>query len=260
MKLKIERPIVFFDLETTGTNVMTDRIIEISLIKLMPNGEEKDRTFRVNPEMPIPEDSTKVHHITDADVADCPRFRDLAFGLAASFKGCDIAGFNSNRFDIPMLKQEFDRAGVEFSLDDVQTIDVQTIFHKHEPRNLVAAYKFYCNKDLEKAHSADGDTRATLEVFKAQYEKYDDLPTDVKSLAEYTSYNKNVDLAGRLVYNDNRQEVINFGKHKGKLASEVFHSEPGYFGWIEKGDFTDDTKAHFRRIRERESAKQARKQ
>lgn len=248
MKLNLQRPIIFFDLETTGTNITNDRIVEISLIKVMPDGQENSRTRRVNPGMPIPAEATAVHGISDDDVANEPRFEQIARSLAAIFQGCDIAGFNSNRFDIPMLKQEFDRAGVELNLSDAKFIDVQTIFHKREPRNLVAAYKFYCNADLENAHSADADTRATFEVLKAQLEKYPDLPTDVENLAAYTSFNRNVDLAGRLVYDDNGREVINFGKHKGRLAEEILIKEPGYFGWIMQGDFTIDTKNAFQRV------------
>lgn len=248
MKLNLQRPIIFFDLETTGTNITNDRIVEISLIKVMPDGQENSRTRRVNPGMPIPAEATAVHGISDEDVANEPRFEQIARSLAAIFQGCDIAGFNSNRFDIPMLKQEFDRAGVELNLSDAKFIDVQTIFHKREPRNLVAAYKFYCNADLENAHSADADTRATFEVLKAQLEKYPDLPTDVENLAAYTSFNRNVDLAGRLVYDDNGREVINFGKHKGRLAEEILIKEPGYFGWIMQGDFTIDTKNAFQRV------------
>lgn len=251
MKLKINRPIIFFDLETTGTNTVNDRIVEISMIKVFPDGSEKERTMRINPGMHIPEESTAVHGITDEDVKDKPLFRQIALALADSFSGCDIAGFNSNRFDIPMLKQEFDRANITFDLKDVRFIDVQTIFHKREPRNLVAAYRFYCGKDLTDAHSANADTRATLEVFRAQYEKYDDLPETVEELSEYTSYNKNVDLAGRLVYDDQRREVINFGKHKGKTAEDVLRLEPGYYGWIMNSDFTEDTKQAFRRVYDR---------
>lgn len=253
LSLPLERPVIFFDLETTGTNISTDRIVEISLIKVMPTGEEIEKTRRVNPGMPIPKEATDIHGITDEDVKNEPRFEQLARSLASIFEGCDIAGFNSNRFDIPMLKQEFDRSGADFDLSKSHFIDVQTIFHKHEPRNLVAAYKFYCDKDLTNAHSANADTRATLEVFKAQYSRYADLPKTVAELSAYTSYNKNVDLAGRLIYNDNGEEVINFGKHKGKLAADVLRNEPGYFGWILQGDFTIDTKNAFKRIKERQS-------
>lgn len=251
MILQLNKPLIFFDLETTGTNITNDRIVEISVIKITPEGEETERTRRINPGMPIPAEATAIHHISDDDVKDAPRFEQVARSLATLFEGCDIAGFNSNRFDIPMLKQEFDRAGVEFDLSGAKFIDVQTIFHKREPRNLVAAYRFYCNKDLDQAHSASADTRATFEVLKAQLERYDDLPHDIATLSEYTSYNRNVDLMGRLVFDEQNREVINFGKHKGKLAETVLRSEPGYFGWIMQGDFTDDTKKAFQRVYDR---------
>jgi DNA polymerase-3 subunit epsilon len=176
MQLNLKKPIIFFDLETTGTSVLNDRIVEISMIKVMPNGEERSRTIRVNPERHIPEEATAVHHITDADVADKPTFKQIAKDLAQSFTGCDIAGYNSNRFDVPMLSEEFARAGVDFDFSRANFIDVQTIFHKKEQRTLVAAYRFYCDKDLEAAHSAEGDTRATYEVLMAQLDRYSDLP------------------------------------------------------------------------------------
>ncbi len=214
MRLKLTRPIVFFDLETTGTNITHDRIVEISLIKVMPDGTEVEKTRRLNPEMPIPAEATAIHHITDEDVASEPTFRQIANSLAQMLKGCDIAGFNSNRFDIPLLDQEFQRAGVAFDLSNARFIDVQTIYHKKEPRTLVAAYRYYCDKDLEAAHSANADTRATLEVLKAQLERYDDLPDTVDALSEFASANRNVDLAGRLIYDEQHREVINFGKYK----------------------------------------------
>ena len=205
MELNLKKPIIFFDLETTGTNITTDRIVEISMIKIMPNGEEKERTLRINPEMPIPAEATAVHHITDEDVANCRTFKEIAKDLAQSFLGCDIAGFNSNRFDIPMLDQEFQRVGVKFDFTKPRFIDVQTIFHKKEQRTLVAAYKFYCGKDLEGAHSALHDTRATYEVLKAQLDMYEDLPHDMEALSDFSSQNRNVDLAGRVIYNENLQ-------------------------------------------------------
>ena len=249
MKLNLKKPIIFFDLETTGLNITQDRIIEMSIIKSMPNGEEIERTFRFNPEMPIPAEATAVHHITDADVANCRTFKMVAKELAQSFVGCDIAGFNSSRFDIPMLDQEFQRAGVKFDFTKPKFIDVQTIFHKKEQRNLVAAYKFYCNKDLTEAHSASADTRATYEVLKAQLDRYDDLPNDMEALSEYSSQNRNVDLAGRVIYNDQKQEIINFGKYKGRLVSEVLAQDPGYYGWIMQGDFPQNTKDVFTNIK-----------
>lgn len=255
MKLTLRRPIVFFDLETTGTNITSDRIVEISIVKVMPDGTELVKTRRVNPEMPIPAEATAIHHITDDDVRNEPTFRQIAKSLAQLFVGCDIAGFNSNRFDIPLLDQEFQRADVDFDFSKARFIDVQTIFHKKEPRTLVAAYRFYCGKNLEEAHSANADTMATYEVLKAQLERYDDLPCDVESLSEYACQNRNVDFVGRLVYDDQKREVINFGKYKGRLAEEVLRKDPGYYNWIMQGDFTKNTKDVFTRIKLRSSNK-----
>ncbi len=249
MQLNLKRPIIFFDLETTGTNVTQDRIVEISLIKVMPSGEEIEKTRRINPGIPIPAEATEIHHISDADVADAPTFKMVAKDLARIFTGCDIAGFNSNRLDIPMLDQEFQRAGVKFDFTKPRFIDVQTIFHKKEQRTLVAAYRFYCDKDLEGAHSANADTRATYEVLKAQLDRYSDLSNDIDALSDFSSQNRNVDLMGRLIYNDKRQEVINFGKYKGKLAEEVLRSDPGYYSWILQGDFPQNTKDAFTKIK-----------
>ncbi len=249
MELNLKKPIIFFDLETTGTNITTDRIVEISMIKIMPNGEEKERTLRINPEMPIPAEATAVHHISNEDVANCRTFKEVAKDLAQSFVGCDIAGFNSNKFDIPMLDQEFQRVGVKFDFTKPRFIDVQTIFHKKEQRTLVAAYKFYCGKDLTDAHSANADTRATYEVLKAQLDMYDDLPNDMEALSEYSSQNRNVDLAGRVIYNENRQEVINFGKYKGQLVEDVLKKDIGYYSWIMQGDFPQNTKDVFTNIK-----------
>lgn len=249
MELHLKKPIIFFDLETTGTNITKDRIVEISMIKIMPNGTENERTIRLNPEMPIPAEATAVHGITDEDVANCRTFKMIAADLAKSFQGCDIAGFNSNRFDIPMLDQEFQRAGVKFDFSKPRFIDVQTIFHKKEQRTLVAAYKFYCGKDLNDAHSASADTRATYEVLKAQLDMYDDLPNDMEALSEYSSQSRNVDLAGRVIYNEQKQEVINFGKYKGQLVTDVLRQDPGYYSWILQGDFPQNTKDVFTNIK-----------
>ena len=249
MKLNLRRPLVFFDLETTGVNILKDRIVEISIVKLMPDGSEIVKTRRVNPEMPIPAEATAVHHITDEDVASEPTFRQIAKSLAQLFVGCDIAGFNSNRFDIPLLDQEFQRANVDFDFGKAHFIDVQTIFHKKEPRTLVAAYRFYCGKNLEDAHSAAADTMATCEVLKAQLERYDDLPCDVEALSEFASQNRNVDFVGRLIYDDQKREVINFDKYKGRIAEEVLCTDPGYYNWIMQGDFTKNTKDAFTRIK-----------
>ena len=249
MKLKLDRPVMFFDLETTGTDALHDRIVEISMIKVMPDGTDIQRTVRVNPGMPIPAEATAVHHITDADVADKPLFSQLAEGLAQSFRGCDLAGFNSNRFDIPLLAEEFARAGIDFDFNECRFIDVQTIFHKKEQRTLSAAYKFYCGKNLDDAHSANADTRATYEVLMAQLDRYDDLPNDMEKLSEYSSQNKNVDLMGRLVYDDRHREVINFGKYKGQLAVDVLRRDPSYFSWSQQGGFASSTKRAFMAIK-----------
>ncbi len=249
MQLRLQRPIIFFDLETTGTNITHDRIVEISIIKVLPSGEEQERTRRINPEMPIPAEATAIHHIADADVANEPTFRQLAKSLAEIFADCDIAGFNSNRFDIPLLLEEFHRAGIVLDLSKTRFVDVQTIYHKMEPRNLSAAYKYYCGQDLEAAHSANADTRATLEVLKAQLDKYPELTNDVKALSEFSCHNRNVDFAGRLIYNDANKEVINFGKYKGQLAEDVLRRDPGYYSWVQQGDFQQNTKDAFATIR-----------
>jgi DNA polymerase-3 subunit epsilon len=249
MKLQLKRPIIIFDLETTGINLTEDRVVEISLIKVMPDGSTETKTRRINPGMHIPEQATAIHHITDDDVKDEPTFKQIAKSLAKVFEGCDIAGFNSNRFDIPMLDQEFQRADVDFDFSKARFVDVQTIFHKKEPRNLVAAYRFYCGKDLENAHSATADTQATYEVLLAQLERYEDLPTTVDKLSDFSSQNRNVDFMGRLIYDDKGREVINFGKYKGKVAEEVLKKDLGYYGWIMQGDFTKNTKDAFTRIK-----------
>lgn len=249
MKLQLTRPLVFFDLETTGTNIMTDRIVEISVIKLLPDGRVIEKCRRLNPQMHIPEEATAVHHITDADVASEPTFAQVAASLAQLLSGCDIAGFNSNRFDIPLLDREFERAGIDFDLSKARLVDVQTIYHKKEPRTLSAAYRYYCGRNLEEAHSALADTRATMEVLLAQLERYDDVPCEITALADYASQNRNVDIVGRLVYDEKNREVVNFGKYKGMLAEEVLSRDPGYYTWIMNGDFPRNTKQAFTRIR-----------
>ena len=249
MQLNLRNPLVFFDLETTGIDIAKDRIVEISMVKVMPNGEEIVKTRRINPGMPIPPESTAIHGITDEDVKDCPKFKEIAKSLAAQIEGCDLAGFNSNRFDIPMLAEEFLRAGVDVDLNRRKFIDVQTIFHKMEQRNLTAAYKFYCNKDLANAHSAEADTMATYEVLKAQLDRYPELENDVNFLSKYSSFTNNVDFAGRMVYNEKGQEVINFGKYKGRLVEELLKSDPSYYAWIMNGDFPLNTKKMLTEIR-----------
>lgn len=242
MRLNLKNPLVFFDLETTGINIIKDRIVEISFLKVHPNGNEDGKTRRINPEMPIPPESTKIHGITDEDVKDCPTFKEVAKSLAAQIEGCDLAGYNSNRFDIPLLVEEFLRAGVDIDLNKRKFIDVQTIFHKMEQRTLSAAYKFYCDKSLENAHTAEADTRATYEILQSQLDRYPELENDMKYLSEFSSYNNNVDFAGRMIYNDKNQEVINFGKYKGQLVEEVLKNDPGYYSWIMNGDFALNTK------------------
>lgn len=242
MELNIKNPIVFFDLETTGLNIATDRIIEISYLKVWPNGKEESKTRRINPEMPIPAISTAVHGITDADVASCPTFKEVAKTIAADFKGCDLAGYNSSRFDVPLLVEEMLRAGVDFDISRRKQIDVQTIFHKMEQRTLSAAYRFYCEKELDNAHSAEADTRATYEVLKSQLDRYSNLPNDMGALAEFTTYNNNIDLAGRIIKDEQGRAVFNFGKHKGKLVFDVFATDFGFYDWMQKGEFTLNTK------------------
>ncbi len=250
MKLNLKNPLVFFDLETTGTNINSDRIVEICYLKVYPNGNEEAKTMRINPEMHIPEQASAVHGIYDEDVADCPTFKDVARRIAADIEGCDLAGFNSNRFDIPVLAEEFLRAGVDVDLMKHKFVDVQVIYHKLEQRTLSAAYKFYCEKNLEDAHTAEADTRATYEVLKAQLDRYPDvLENDIKFLSEYSSFSKNVDFAGRIVYDDNGIEVFNFGKYKGIPVVEVLQRDPGYYSWILNGDFTLNTKNVLTKIR-----------
>jgi DNA polymerase III subunit epsilon len=249
MDLNLKRPLVFFDLETTGISTSTDRIIELCLIKVYPDGKEETLNHRVNPGIPIPADSSAIHGIFDADVADKPSFKELAHELNRFLDNCDFAGFNSNRFDFPMLVEEFFRAEVEFEVENRKFIDVQRIFHVMEPRNLAAAYRFYCNMELENAHSAEADTRATLNVFKAQLKKYDQLEKDIDALHKVSGQSNLVDLAGRIILNDKGQEVFNFGKHKGKLVAEVFKREPTYYDWMMNGDFPRQTKQVITRLR-----------
>ena len=254
MKLNLKNPLVFFDLETTGTNINSDRIVEICYLKVHPNGNEESKTLRINPEMHIPEESSAIHGIYDEDVKDCPTFKEVAKKIAADIEGCDLAGFNSNRFDIPVLAEEFLRAGVDIDLMKRKFIDVQVIYHKMEQRTLSAAYKFYCNKNLEDAHTAEADTRATYEVLKAQLDRYADiLQNDINFLSEYSCHTKNVDFAGRIVYNDQGVEVFNFGKYKGVAVKEILQKDPGYYSWILQGDFTLNTKNVLTKIKLRET-------
>ena len=244
MKLNLQNPIIFFDLETTGVDVAKDRIVELCYIKVFPNGNEESKSMRINPGMPIPKKASDVHGITDEDVKDCPLFKDIAADLYKTFEGCDLAGFNSNKFDIPLLCEEFLRQGMDFDVSKRRCIDVQNIYHKLERRTLVAAYQYYCGKDLENAHSALADTRATLEVLEAQLDKYPaDLQNDVKFLADYSKMNNNVDFAGRIIRDEKGVEVFNFGKHKGRPVLDVLlRLDPSYYSWMMQGDFAQNTK------------------
>ncbi|MDE6722327.1 MAG: 3'-5' exonuclease [Bacteroidaceae bacterium] len=244
MKLNLQNPLIFFDLETTGVDVAKDRIVELCYIKVFPNGNEESKSMRINPCMPIPPKSSEVHGIYDADVVDCPTFKDIASELFKTFQGCDLAGFNSNRFDIPLLCEEFLRQGMDFDVSKRKCIDVQNIYHKLERRTLVAAYKYYCEKDLENAHSALADTRATLEVLEAQLDRYpSDLKNDVGFLAEYSKMNNNVDFAGRIIRDEKGVAIFNFGKHKGKPVVDVLRRlDPSYYAWMMQGDFAQNTK------------------
>ena len=249
MNLQLKRPIIFFDLETTGVDTANDRIVEISMVKVNTDGSKVVKTRRINPEMHIPEVATAVHGITDEDVKDEPTFRQIAKSLAAFIEGCDFGGFNSNRFDLPMLVEEFMRASVEVDFSRRKFVDVQTIFHRKEQRTLVAAYKFYCDKDLENAHSAEADTLATYEVLEAQIERYGDIGSTVEELAEFSSTGPMVDFAGRLSLNEQGEEIFTFGKYKGRKVEDVFKSDPSYYSWIMNGDFPLYTKKKITEIR-----------
>lgn len=242
MELKLNRPICFFDLETTGIDVARDRIVEISILKVFPNGNKESKTWLVNPGISIPEHATAVHGITNEKVANEPTFKELAPQIFAMIKDSDLAGFNSDRFDIPLLAEEMLRAEIDFDMKNRVSVDVQTIFHKKEERTLSAAYKFYCGKTLDNAHSAAADTNATYEIFVSQLQRYDDLPKDIKELSVYTSRKKSVDFAGFIALNEDGQEIFTFGKHKGALVDDVLEREPGYFGWIQSADFPLYTK------------------
>ncbi|MCC6385600.1 MAG: 3'-5' exonuclease [Bacteroidia bacterium] len=256
MKLKLTKPICFFDLETTGVTIGIDRIVEISVLKINPDGSRFIKTKRINPEMPIPEAATKVHGITDNDVKDAPVFSKIAHELLQLMNGSDLGGYNSNKFDIPMLVEEFMRAGITFDMKGRRLVDVQNIFHKMEPRNLSAAYKFYCAKEIENAHSAEADITATIEILEAQLERYPELKNDIDFLHEFSINNNNVDLAGRIIYNDEGEEVFNFGKHKGKKVVQVFADEPSYYDWMMKGDFPMQTKQVITSLRLRNFSQQ----
>lgn len=243
MQLNLKNPILFLDIESTGLNIATDRIVEISLLKVMPNGDQELKTRRLNPTIPISPEAERVHGISNEDVKDCPTFKSIAKSLANWMLGCDFAGYNSMKYDIPLLAEEFLRAEVEFDFRKRNHVDVQNIFHKMEQRTLSAAYKFYCKKDLENAHSAEADTIATYEILLSQLDMYaDTLQNDVTFLSEFSSKSKTVDYAGRIILNEQEVPVFNFGKHKGKPVKEVLASEPSYYAWIMNGDFALDTK------------------
>ena len=255
MNLKLKNPLVFLDLETTGINIATDRIVEIGLLKVFPDGSEEEKVYRLNPEMPIPEKASRIHGIYDSDVMDAPVFREVGKILAKFLEGCDLAGFNSNRFDIPLLAEEFIRADLDIDLKRKSFIDVQAIFHKMEKRTLSAAYLFYCGKGLSDAHNALADSRATYEVLKAQLDKYEKeeyedqagkksvpIVNDTQKLSEFSSYDRNADFVGRIVFDENGIEIFNFGKNKGQPVEKVLREQPGYFGWIMNGEFPLFTK------------------
>ena len=249
MKLKLKRPIVFFDLETTGVDTAHDRIVEISMVKVMPDGKEIVKTRRLNPQMHIPEAATAIHGISDEDVKDCPTFAQIAKSLEQFISGCDFGGFNSNRFDLPVLVEEFLRAGINVDFKRRRFVDVQNIFHKMEQRTLSAAYKFYCNKDLANAHSAEADTMATYEVLQAQLDRYDTLQNDIDFLADFSTRNESADYAGRILYNDKGEEIFGFGKYKGRRVAEIFELETSYYNWMMNGDFPLYTKKVITEIR-----------
>lgn len=249
MKLNLKKPIAFFDLETTGISITHDRIVEIAVLKIHPNSLKETKTWLVNPTIPIPKEASDIHGIKDEDVADKPTFKEIAKQVDEFMSHCDLGGFNSNRFDIPLLVEELLRVDIDFKIPSRKFVDVQTIFHKMEQRNLTAAYKFYCGKSLENAHSAEADITATYEVLEAQIDRYEELQNDVNFLSEFSSHNNNVDVAGRIIYNDKMVEVFNFGKYKGKPVEEVLKTDPGYYGWLLKGDFSLHTKKVMSEIR-----------
>lgn len=247
-KLSLEHPIVFFDLETTGLDIVRDRIVEIALLKVNPDGSEESLHTLVNPEMPIPAQSTAVHGISDADVAEMPTFHEVGKRVALFIENCDLGGYNCLKFDIPLLAEELQRVGIPVDFSSRKVVDVQVIYYKREPRTLTAAYQYYVGDSLEGAHSADVDTQATYEVLKGQLGMYEDLPNDVASLSTYTKQVDNVDLGGRMVYDENGVPCFNFGKYKGQSVTAVLQRDPGYFGWMMNGDFPRDTKMHLQKL------------
>ena len=254
MNLKLSKPIVFFDLETTGINIATDKIVEISILKVFPNGNKESKTWLVNPEMEIPKESSEIHGITNEKVVAEPTFKELADKVNEMIGDADLAGFNSNRFDIPLLAEELMRAGIDFDMKNRKAIDVQVIFHKKEQRTLGAGYQFYCGKELEGAHGAEADTNATYEILLAQLDKYPDLENSVAALSEFSTHGERADFAGFILMNDEKQEIFSFGKHKGRTVEEVFIENPGYNNWIQNADFPLYTKKVLQEIKERMSA------
>ena len=253
MELKLTKPIVFFDLETTGINIGKDRIVEISLLKIFPNGNKESKTWLVNPEIEIPKEVSAIHGITNEKVVTEPTFKELAETINTMISDSDLAGFNSNRFDIPLLAEEFLRVGIDFDMNTRKAIDVQVIFHKKEQRTLSAGYKFYCDKILEDAHSAEADTNATYEILKAQIERYDDIENSVAALSAYSTHSKRADFAGFILFNDKEEEIFSFGKYKGRTVEDVFKENPGYNAWIQNADFPLYTKKVLKAIKERMS-------
>ncbi|WP_397447238.1 exonuclease domain-containing protein [Polaribacter sp. R77954] len=253
MNLKLTKPIVFFDLETTGVNIGNDRIVEISILKVFPNGNKESKTWLVNPEIEIPQGATDVHGITNEKVVTEPTFKELAPKVNEMIAGCDLAGFNSNRFDIPLLAEELMRAGIDFDMKNRKAIDVQVIFHKKEQRTLGAGYQFYCGKELEGAHGAEADTNATYEILLAQVAKYDDIGNSVDELSEFSTHGKRADFAGFILMNEDDQEIFSFGKYKGRTVEEVLKENPGYHNWIQNADFPLYTKKVLKEIKERMS-------
>ena len=254
MNLNLIKPIVFFDLETTGINIGTDKIVEISILKVFPNGNKESKTWLVNPEIEIPKNASDIHGITNEKVITEPTFKELAPKISEMIAGCDLAGFNSNRFDIPLLAEELMRAGIDFDMNDRKAIDVQVIFHKKEQRTLSAGYQFYCGKELEGAHGAEADTNATYEILLAQLDKYEDIENSVEALSEYSSHTKRADFAGFILFNEEDKEVFSFGKYKNRTVEEVFKENLGYNNWMQNADFPLYTKKVLREIKERMSA------
>ena len=242
MELKLKNPIVFFDLETTGLSITKDRIVEISLLKIFPNGNKESKTWLVNPTIPISEEAISIHKITNEQVKNEPTFKELASEIMTIIKDADLAGFNSNKFDIPLLTEEFLRAGINIDMKKKNMIDIQNIFHKKERRTLIAALKFYCNKELHEAHSAQADTQATYEVLLAQLDKYPDLENNVDFLSKFSSQGDFADMSGFIRYNEDKEEYLSFGKYKGKTLIEVWKENPGYFSWLKQADFPQYTK------------------